>query len=853
MAASLSFAIEAVNKAKETLAEVEGELGGVEGKANSSGSALEGMGGKMAAAGVLAAGAGIAIGGMIAKESISAASELGDAVNSLSIATGMSDTKASEWIGVGEHFGLTAEYMQKSMDKASKAIFGGIDPTTGLMVAGGVLDTTLEHYGITTKDVSGKALDMNTIMLSTSDVFQKMPDGPEKTALALKLFGKAGVDMIPMLDQGSAGVQKLMGTVDDMGLTLDASGVQKTKDFAFAQRDMSEALKGVEVQIGMALMPILTTMFTFMSTTAIPAIHDLAVTWLPKIKQGFNDFLTAVQPVAAAIMPIIGALAGNKEALEAVAITIGVGLVIAFGALAVSAGAAAVGVIAATWPLLAIAAAVAGVTFVILELINHWDDLTAAVPGLQTAISAVTDFFTQHVVPIIGTVKAALQSVISFATDIWPAIKEKLSGPFQAAFDNLKLIATTEFGYLKGIFQTQIDLVKGIIKLVLDLIHGDFGKFWADLKTLVGSMFEDIKGLFSTQLGLVEGLVSTALTAWIGVITGAVPLFLDAGTAILTGLYQGAMNVAVTILTWIASLPGQFVSMLGDLGGLLVQKGDDLIHGLLRGAIGAALYFATWVISLPGQIIGWLGDLGTQLYNYAYDAIGRMAQGVIDGASKVIDAVSGVIGDLNPFHSPPGAHELPGKYYDYGVSVAGKFASGLASGAGKVTVAASALVTAAAPVAATTGTPAPTPTGTITTGVTASPTWFQTMGNNSSWAYYTAKALSESTNALNFSPIIDVIAALNKFGSLQAFQTAGGVSYPDMMTLLRAKGLSFDQGGWLPPGLTMAYNGTGSPERVSPGHGGDITINFYGLDVINDPIARRKVATVLRDEMLAVA
>jgi hypothetical protein len=228
MVASLNFAVRAVNESRATLDEVQAQLSGAESKANSAGGAFEGMGGKLALIGAAAAAAGVGLGSMIADKSIGAAADLGAAVNSLAIATGLSDTKASEWIGVGEHFGLTSDYMQKSMDKASKAIFGGIDPTTGLMVAGGKLDTTLEHYGITTKDVSGKALDMNTIMMSTADVFQKMPDGPEKTALALKLFGKAGVDMIPMLDQGSAGVQKLMGTVDAMGLTLDASGFQKT-------------------------------------------------------------------------------------------------------------------------------------------------------------------------------------------------------------------------------------------------------------------------------------------------------------------------------------------------------------------------------------------------------------------------------------------------------------------------------------------------------------------------------------------------------------------------------------------------------------------------------------------------
>ncbi|MBK6983030.1 MAG: hypothetical protein IPH30_17050 [Betaproteobacteria bacterium] len=39
-------------------------------------------------------------------------------------------------------------------------------------------------------------------MLAVSDRFAAMQDGTEKTALAVKLFGRAGLDMIPMLNMG---------------------------------------------------------------------------------------------------------------------------------------------------------------------------------------------------------------------------------------------------------------------------------------------------------------------------------------------------------------------------------------------------------------------------------------------------------------------------------------------------------------------------------------------------------------------------------------------------------------------------------------------------------------------------
>lgn len=63
---------------------------------------------------------------------------------------------------------------------------------------------------------------------------------------------------------------------------------------------------------------------------------------------------------------------------------------------------------------------------------------------------------------------------------------------------------------------------------------------------------------------------------------------------------------------------------------------------------------------------------------------------------------------------------------------------------------------------------------------------------------------------------------------------AGPVYGPFMRWVLKNKGLNwitkgqfgiFDKGGWLQPGLTLAMNNTGRPERVG-GNGGDVVFNF---------------------------
>ena len=61
------------------------------------------------------------------------------------------------------------------------------------------------------------ATDANGAMVQLADIFKAMPDGVEKTALAVQLFGKAGMDMIPMLNMGSQGLAEAQEKAAEYG------------------------------------------------------------------------------------------------------------------------------------------------------------------------------------------------------------------------------------------------------------------------------------------------------------------------------------------------------------------------------------------------------------------------------------------------------------------------------------------------------------------------------------------------------------------------------------------------------------------------------------------------------------
>lgn len=65
--------------------------------------------------------------------------------------------------------------------------------------------------GLSAVDAAGKTKTVEVAMAEIADKFAGFADGPEKSALAMRAFGKAGADQIPLLNEGGA---KLLENID---------------------------------------------------------------------------------------------------------------------------------------------------------------------------------------------------------------------------------------------------------------------------------------------------------------------------------------------------------------------------------------------------------------------------------------------------------------------------------------------------------------------------------------------------------------------------------------------------------------------------------------------------------------
>ena len=74
--------------------------------------------------------------------------------------------------------------------------------------------------GIDVRTTEGYVKSLDQLLPELARKFKQMPDGPRETAVAVALFGKEGRKMVPLLNQGAEGIQKLREEAISLGKSI---------------------------------------------------------------------------------------------------------------------------------------------------------------------------------------------------------------------------------------------------------------------------------------------------------------------------------------------------------------------------------------------------------------------------------------------------------------------------------------------------------------------------------------------------------------------------------------------------------------------------------------------------------
>lgn len=119
-------------------------------------------------------------------------------------------------------------------------------------------EALFRRLGVSAVTASGQLRPTEQVLLDLADVFAQSADGAGKTEAAVKLFGKAGLELVPFLNQGKAGIAGLMEEAQRLGVVLSKDDAEAASAFNDEVKKMESAMRGLTLVIGKELLPVFT-------------------------------------------------------------------------------------------------------------------------------------------------------------------------------------------------------------------------------------------------------------------------------------------------------------------------------------------------------------------------------------------------------------------------------------------------------------------------------------------------------------------------------------------------------------------------------------------------------------------
>lgn len=288
--------------------------------------------GKTLAAGVKTAakwGAGIVAGATAAvagcAKLVTSATEAADTVDKMSAKIGISKRGYQEWSYVLGQNGMDVDKLQTGMKTLVTQIQSAAD-------GGGKAASAFSELGLSIYDSSGKLKDQETMMTEAMYALADMENGTKKAAMANQLFGKAGSEMMPMLNQGSQGMKDLTARAHELGLVLSDEAVTSGVVLGDTIDDIKRSFTAVATKLGtkffplvqklsdyiIASMPKIEAMFASLEpivgsllAEVMPQVMSLAETLLPMLVDLVNQLIPLILPIVQTVLPIISQLLGQ--------------------------------------------------------------------------------------------------------------------------------------------------------------------------------------------------------------------------------------------------------------------------------------------------------------------------------------------------------------------------------------------------------------------------------------------------------------------------------------------------------------------------------------------------------------
>jgi len=207
-------------------------------------------------------------------------------------------------------FGFAAQAAGLDVDSAS-TMLGKLQRTLGGAGKGGAgAAEELKKLGVDAKKAAGK--DTIETILDLADGFEKLKTQPEKTAEAIRLFGRQGIAMVPILSKGRAALEAMFEESKELGSGLAGDFYKQSKQAREEFEHFEFAVSSLKERALAAVLPWIIKIGSWLKETAKDVI---AYTKHTNILKTGIIFLGAV--IAAKLIPALYSAAEALGLLDA--------------------------------------------------------------------------------------------------------------------------------------------------------------------------------------------------------------------------------------------------------------------------------------------------------------------------------------------------------------------------------------------------------------------------------------------------------------------------------------------------------------------------------------------------------
>jgi tape measure domain-containing protein len=405
----------------------------------------------------------------------------------------------------------------------------------------------------------------------------------------------------------------------------------------------------------------------------------------------FQEFAATLgQKLGGAIKTVVGLvtqLASNSQILTPVLAGLGAILV----ALIVPAVASlAVSVVLATWPLLAIGVAVAGLVAGFMALYQKSAPFRTFIDGLRVGFQQLWTIISANFLPTMSQLGQLFQTVGAF-----------LITTFKPAWDQLVTTFNTQikpaWDDLMRAMQPAIPFFRVILAGVLALIVGQLAGLAQALSALfqglaqaLGGVIQIISGVLQVLGGIISFFVhlftgqfdklgGDLFNIWNGIATFFIGIW-----NVIAGIFRGAFGAIWGYVSgFVQGVIGFFQSLASRLVGHSIVP--DMINSIVNFFTQLPGRAVSAISGLAGQIGGVFTALAASALQWGTNILNQVAQGIRNGIASAIQAVQDFVGQVAKYlpHSP--AELGPLRFLaEQGEEITGQVASGILAGIPKL-------------------------------------------------------------------------------------------------------------------------------------------------------------------------